>query len=357
MTPEAATPRHPSVADPAPVRVEERCPPEAWDRYVEANPASTLFHGRAWQRVLERSFPYRPCHRVALRGETVVGVLPLYRVPGLPRGHSLVSTPLAVYGGVCADDDEAARALLEDAEALARRQGSRYVELRHERAIGALPTKDLYVTFRRPILPDREGNLALVPRNQRRSIRVAEKHGLTARVGGEDLLAGFYDVYSESVRNLGSPVFPRALFASLLEEYGTRCRILAVFHEGRMVSGVLTLFHRDQVMPYYGGSTREGIQVAANDFMYWSLLCHGAEEGYRVFDFGRSKRDTGAYHFKRHWGFEPTPLAYQYQLVGQRELPNLSPANPKFDLAIRVWRRLPLKLTQWLGPRLVRYFP
>ncbi len=340
-----------------PIVVEENPPDADWEGYTRGHPTATLFHGIGWRRVLDRSFGYRPFHRLARRGPNVCGVLPLYRVPSIPFGHSLVSTPFAVYGGICADDEHAARALHEDAAALARRLGSRYVELRHEKPLVGLPAKDLYVTFRRGIHPDREANMAAIPRNQRRSIRVAERHGLTARVGGEELLPGFYQVYSESVRNLGSPVFPKRLFQMLLDEYGPHCRILAVFRGQAMVSGVLTLFYRDQVMPYYGGSTREGIRLATNDFMYWNLLCYGAENGYTVFDFGRSKKDSGAYHFKRHWGFEPTQLAYQYELTGQRELPDLSPANPKFSLAIRIWRRLPLRLTQWLGPRMVRYFP
>jgi FemAB-related protein (PEP-CTERM system-associated) len=284
-------------------------------------------------------------------------VLPLYQVSSPPFGRSLISTPFAVHGGICADDDEAAGALLEDAAALARRLGCRYVELRHERPVADLPTKDLYVTFRRAILPDREANLAAIPSNKRHRVRNSEKRGLTARLGGAELLPGYYRVISESMRNLGSPVFPKRLFRALLEEFGARCRIFSVFHDETMVAGALTLFYRDQVIPYYGGSTRTGNSLAANDFMYWKLLCHGAEAGYKIFDFGRSKKESGAYGFKRHWGFEPTPLAYQYQLTGQRDLPNLSPANPKFSLAIHLWRRMPLRLTQWLGPQLVRYFP
>jgi hypothetical protein len=110
-------------------------------------------------------------------------------------------------------------------------------------------------------------------------------------------------------------------------------------------------------MPYYGGALREALPYAVNDFMYWSLLCYGAEQGYRCFDFGRSKQGTGPYDFKRHWGFEPTPLAYQYHLVRQKTLPDQNPLNPKFSLAIQTWRHLPLWLTQQLGPRLVRFFP
>jgi FemAB-related protein (PEP-CTERM system-associated) len=220
-----------------------------------------------------------------------------------------------------------------------------------------LPVKDLYVTFRRPIHETDDENMAAIPRNQRRSIRVAMKHGLTSRVGERDLLPEFYDVYSQSVRNLGTPVFPRRLFENLLDELRPHAKILGVFHGGGMVAGVLTFFFRDQVLPYYGGAVRRAFPLAASDFMYWSLMRHGRESGYKVFDFGRSKVDSGSYHFKRHWGFEPAPLAYQYCLIGQHALPDLTPRNPAFAWPIRLWRKMPLRLTQWIGPKLVRFLP
>jgi FemAB-related protein (PEP-CTERM system-associated) len=330
--------------------------PREWDDFVDGHPDGSIFHRSAWLRVLGSTFPFRPVSIMALEGDRVRAVLPLFLVRNLPMGRSLVSTPFGVYGGVLGDG-EAADALLAHARALGERLGVRFVELRHERARGTLPVKDLYVTFRRPIHATDEENMAAVPRNQRRSIRVAMKHGLESRVGDLDLLAPFYDVYSQSVRNLGTPVFPRRLFENLLREFHPHAKILGVFHEGSMVAGVLTLFHRDQVLPYYGGAVRRAFPLAANDFMYWSLMCHGRENGYRVFDFGRSKVDSGSYHFKRHWGFEPAPLAYQYCLIRQAALPDLTPRNPAFAWPIRVWRRLPLRLTQWIGPKLVRYFP
>ncbi len=234
----------------------------------------------------------------------------------------------------------------------------RFLELRHETPFGDLPVKDLYVTFRRPIFPDEEKNLAAIPRKQRRMVRQGDKHGLTARVGGEELLKGFYAVYSHSVRNLGTPVYPFQLFERLLKELGPNgCRILAVFHRSEMVAGVMTFFFRDQVMPYYGGALQSAFAYAANDFMYWKLMCFGAEQGYKVFDFGRSKKGAGSYDFKRHWGFEPVPLSYEYYLVKQEELPNANPLNPKFALAISMWKKMPLPLSQWLGPKVVRFFP
>lgn len=329
----------------------------AWDDYVRQTPGATFFHLSGWQRVLEATFPYRSYSCAAVSGRGIEGVLPLYRVRTLPTGHSLVSTPLAVYGGVAANDEATKLALLRHAQATAERLGVRYLELRNQESIEGLPAKDLYVTFRKEIHPDRDRNMAAVPRNQRRSIRQGEKFALSSTIGGEELLQDFYHVYSTSLRNLGTPAYPISLFRRMLREFGPACRILAVAHEGRTVAAVLTFFFRDEVIPYYGGSLRAGFRLAANDFMYWRLLCYGAENGYRVFDFGRSKRGSGSFAFKRHWGFEPSPLAYQYHLVRQANLPDLSPRNPRFSLPIQVWRRLPLWVTQRVGPAIVQFFP
>jgi FemAB-related protein (PEP-CTERM system-associated) len=328
-----------------------------WDDYALAHPEGTIFHLLGWARVLEKTFQYKPFYCIARRKEGICGILPLFRVRNLPFGHSLVSLPLAVYGGIRADDGDAAQALLVCAQQLATEMKVRFLELRHEVGVGKLPTKDLYVTFRKEIFSDEEKNLAAIPRKQRRMARQGEKFGLESRLGGEELLNDFYRVYSESVRSLGTPVFPFRLFEQMLMEFGTNCQILGVFREGRMAAGVMTLFFRDQVMPYYGGALASELRYAVNDFMYWKLLCYGAERGYKVFDFGRSKKRTGAYDFKRHWGFEPTPLAYEYVLGTVREMPNLSPANPKFALPIEIWKRLPLPVTQWLGPKLIQFFP
>ncbi|TMQ50460.1 MAG: FemAB family PEP-CTERM system-associated protein [Candidatus Eisenbacteria bacterium] len=339
------------------VRVESNPEPEAWEAYVRSHPQASLFHGLTWHRVLERTFRgYQPCHRIAWRGGHVCGVLPLYRVPSLPFGSALVSTPHGVYGGVCADDEEVSKALLEEAGALARSMGARYVELRQEQGFAGLPTKDLYVCFRQQLHANHDANMQEIPGKRRRSIRLGARRGLTENFGHMDLVSAFYDVYTINMRHLGSPAVPRRFFQALLEEYDRQCFILGMFEEGRMVAGALCFYYRDSLMPYFESSLPDA-RTGANDLLYWSLMCHATERGVRTFDFGRSKRDSGSYHFKRHWGIEPTPLAYQYLLIAQREMPNLSPTNPKFSLAIRAWRKTPLPITRWLGPKLSPYFP
>ena len=355
MLPEPAATSPPARA-PVIVR-EEPVAPDGWDAYVSGRPEATFFHRIGWLDRVSRVCRYRALPLVARRDGAVVGVLPLAVVPALPWGRSLVSSPQAVYGGPVADDQTALAALIGHARGIAERLGAGYVEYRNLAPLPELASKDLYVTFRRAIAPTEAENMAAIPRNQRRSIRIGQKSGLTVTIGGAELLDDFFAIYSTSVRNLGTPVFPRALFAALLDEFAAESSILVVRREGRAVAAVLTFYHRDEVLPYYGGSLREEYRYGVNDVMYWRLLLDGMERGARVFDFGRSKRGSGSFEFKRHWGFEPTPLWYQFDLVGRQTVPDLSPKNPRFSLAIDAWKRMPLWLSRRLGPAIVRYFP
>ncbi len=212
------------------------------------------------------------------------------------------------------------------------------------------------MTFSRAISASEEENLAAIPRKQRRMTRQGLKHGLRAELGLRHL-DGFWDVYAHSVHALGSPVFPRRLFHAIAQEFGKECELLTIWKEDTAVAGVLSLFFEGEVLPYYGGALHEALPYAVNDFMYWELTCHAAKVGSRSFDFGRSREGTGAYHFKRHWGFEPVPLPYQYILLDGHPMPNLSPSNPKMRTAVDLWKRLPLPVTKVVGPWLTRYLP
>lgn len=326
----------------------------AWDAYVAQHPEATFFHRAGWQRVMQDGLGHRPFFLIARRGEHVVGVYPLAQVKSLLFGNNLVSLPFCVYGGWLADDDEAAHALDTQAQTLARELQVDALEVRHQRPHhDDWPRKDLYFTFRKAITGDAEADLNAIPRKQRAMVRKGISNGLCANVETE--LRDFLFAYDTSVRNLGTPVFPRQYFRLLREEFAGDCEILAIRKDGSIVSAVMSFYFRDQVLPYYGGGTDEARDLAANDFMYYALMKHAGERGARVFDYGRSKAGTGAYNFKKNWGFEPTPLAYEYFLVKAREMPNVNPLNPKYKLFIETWKRLPLPVARLVGPFLSRH--
>lgn len=329
----------------------------AWDQFVQSSLDGTVFHLTTWKRVVEEVFGHTPHYLLAFDGSEIRGVLPLFEVRGILSGHVLISVPYGVYGGLCGADPEARKALLDEAHQLALRRRVKHIELRHLHSPEPdLPTKSLYVVFAQPIDADPNTNFEAIPRKQRRMVRQGIKHGLEARRGWEPLSA-FYEIYALSLRRLGSPPFPRRLFEAIRDQFGKESQLLTIWHEGGMVSGVISLFYQDRVMPYYGGALEEAFSLAVNDFMYWELMRESCLAGYKIFDFGRSREGTGPYDFKRHWGFEPEPLAYQYMLINGRSIPSINPGNPRLRLLIETWKRLPLPVTKWVGPVLTRRLP
>jgi FemAB-related protein (PEP-CTERM system-associated) len=326
----------------------------SWDAFVMACPQATFFHRAGWQRILRRVFRHDTYFLYAEVDGRIEGVLPLAHVSSLLFGNSLSSLPFAVYGGVAALNDQAATALEAEAQQLARRLGVDHLELRHVTARhDDWPVQDLYVTFRKEILPDEEANMLAIPRKQRAMVRKGIKNGLKAEFDtGVDR---FFALYSDNVHRHGTPAMPKRWFQALRDEFGRDCDVLTVTDaDGRILSTVLSFYFRDEVMPYYAGDDEAARDLAANEFKYWELMRHSCARGLKVFDYGRSKQGTGPYAFKKNWGFEPTPLRYEYRLYKRESVPQNNPNNAKYKLLIETWRRMPLSMANWLGPFVVR---
>lgn len=326
----------------------------AWDEYVLACPQATFFHRAGWQRVLREVFRHDTHFLCAERGGRIVGVLPLARVKSLLFGHSLASLPFAVYGGVAADDEDAALLLEAAAERLGRGMGVEHLELRQlARRHEGWPRQELYVTFRKEILPDEEANLLAIPRKQRAMVRKGIKNGLAAAF--DDGVERFFALYADNVHRHGTPAMPKRWFQALRREFGRDCSVLTVTApDGRPLSSVLSFYFRDEILPYYAGDDEAARDLAANDFKYWELMRHACARGLKTFDYGRSKQGTGPYAFKKNWGFEPTPLTYEYRLFTREAVPQHNPSNAKYQLLIRAWRRMPLAMANTIGPHIVR---
>ena len=337
------------------VRILDAGMRDAWDQFVLICPQATFFHLSAWTLTVQQVLGHQAHCLYAVGADgSIRGVLPLAHVRSRLFGNSLVSVPFAVYGGVAALDAEAAQALEMAARNLANDLAVDWLELRNQdMPQDAEHVTDLYVTFRKPIAGDDDANLAAIPRKQRAMVRKGIKAGLQARI--DTTVDDFYAMYSQSVRNLGTPVLPKRWYAALAQAFGEHCEVLTVTHEGVPVSSVMSFYFRDEVLPFYGGGTAQARDLKANDFMYYALMNQAWERGARVFDYGRSKNGAGSYSFKKNWGFEPEPLHYEYHLVRAQDPPALNPNNPKFKMAIAVWQRLPLPVTQLAGPLLAKY--
>ncbi|WP_260293775.1 FemAB family XrtA/PEP-CTERM system-associated protein [Sedimenticola hydrogenitrophicus] len=324
-----------------------------WDRFVKDAADGTFFHLSGWKEVIEQAFGFKVYFFYTERSGQITGVLPLGHVKSVLFGNSLISLPFCVYGGVIAADDESAVALRRAACRLADTLGVDALELKNRAPSNqGWPVKELYVTFRKEISQDPEENLKAIPRKQRAMVRKGINAGLSSEsVEGCDR---FFHIYSESVRNLGTPVMPLNYFQLLREVFGNDCEVLMVTHEGKDIAGVMSFYFRDEVLPYYGGSIPLARNLKGNDFMYWELMRRCGERGIRVFDYGRSKLDAGSYSFKKNWGFSPEPLHYEYYLVKSTAVPEINPNNPKYQLLIKAWQKLPLPVANRIGPFLAR---
>lgn len=329
----------------------------AYVRFLADQGDATAFHEPAWIEAVSAATGHRSRLLLAEQAGVIVAALPLHAVSSVLFGKALVSTGFAVGGGILGNAD-AAPALLAAAQGLAARTRSPGIELRG----GVLPQgagwhvkQDSHAGFVMPLAADDEAQLLAVPRKQRAELRKGLAHHFAIRVGrGPRDRAWHYRVYGESVRNLGTPVFPRRLFREVLERFGDDADILTVLHDGEPLASVLSLYHRGAVMPYWGGGVQAARALRANDVMYYALMNHARERGMERFDFGRSKVDSGAYHFKRNWGFAPQPLSYAHWTADGAPPRDVNPLSPRYQAKIRLWQKLPLPVANLVGPLIAR---
>ena len=343
-----------------PIKVKLLSPEHAarWDAFVRACPQATFFHLSAWQEIVRTVFRHRTYFLFAERDGHIIAVLPLAEVPSRLFGHALTSLPFCVYGGIAAaaDAGEEALALLEaEADSLARQLGVQHLEYRNLQARHAdWPRQELYVTFRKAILPEPEANMLAIPRKQRAMVRKGIKNELVSHIDPD--VDRFFALYADNVLRHGTPALPKKFFQRLKEAFGDDCEVLTVTDPaGRTLSSVLSFYFRDEVLPYYAGDDLAARDLAANDFKYWELMRRACERGCKVFDYGRSKIGTGPYSFKKNWGFEPQPLSYEYRLYKRDSVPQNNPMNPKYRAFIALWKRLPLGVANAIGPHIVRH--
>ncbi len=340
-------------------RIDEAEEAKLIDAFVRAHPSATPFHLTGWSRAVERSCGQKAHYLMAESGDgAIAAVLPMTEVKSMLFGKALCSSGFAVGGGLLSLSETAGQQLVEAALTHARAAGFPTVELRG----GTLPSAgwhidaDTYLGFTRDLAKDDEAELLAIPRKQRAEVRKALGFGLIVEVGTSPKdRAAHYEVYATSVRNLGTPVFPRALFDAVIDEFGEAADILTIRHEGRAIASVLSLYFGGTVMPYWGGGTADARTWRANDLMYYALMLHARNaKACTRFDFGRSKVGTGPAAFKRNWGFEGEPLSYAKLALDGGAVRDINPTSAKYRLQVAAWKKLPLWLSNALGPMLSR---
>jgi FemAB-related protein (PEP-CTERM system-associated) len=340
-------------------RLDDPAEADRIEAYLARQGGATPFHRPAWARAITQACGHKAHYLLATDAHGAInGVLPLHDIRSPLFGRALVSAGFAVGGGVLADRADIADRLAEAGWALARQLGAPSLELRG----GLLPTDanwyldtETYAGFVRPLADGDDAILSAIPRKQRAEVRRALSLDLEVRVGrARTDRHDHYRVYAESVRNLGTPVFPRRLFETVIDAFGDDADILTVRHQGKPVASVLSLYHGGMVMPYWGGGTEAARGLRANDLMYFALMRHARARGCDRFDFGRSKAGTGAFAFKKNWGFVPEPLPYAVRTADGAVPRSVNPLDPKYRLKIALWQRLPLFAANRLGPLIAR---
>lgn len=329
-----------------------------WDLFVATDPHATPFHSTAWMRAVGSVFNYENRSLYAQISGKMTGVLPLFLVSNWIVGRCLISSPFADYGGIMAADEASWNALVGRAMEIASEEKADFLELRQKMTIPqpGFYQRDLYVGFDTELAADTDAQLRKLPRDTRYMIRKGQKAGLEIREG-LDQLPEFYRLFSLNWRRLGTPVLPCQWLEALTHEFPTEADLVTARLHGRPVAGVFSFVFANTLFPHYCGASPEANAVAANNYIYWELMSRSIEQGVKRFDFGRSKRNTGAYQFKSSWNMEIKTLPYQIATLKMKAPPNFSPANPKFAIASKLWSHMPLQASVWLGPHVVRWFP
>lgn len=331
----------------------------AWDSFVRNHPAGSPYHLIKIRRFVEQTYGHTThyCCAQSTDGE-ILGVLPLVQLKSKLFGNFIVSLPYFNYGGLLANNKEAARKLLSAASDWQLLVGASHMELRHLMDSGLeLQQRRDKVTFLLPLPNDPASLWQSFRPKLRAQIRRAEREGPEFSIGRSELIEPFYEVFATNMRDLGTPVYGKDFFLNLLENLGESGRLVVVKLKGKPAGCAFLIGYGGQMEIPWASTLRGLNATGVNMFMYWKILGYTITQGYKVFDFGRCSEDGGTYKFKKQWGAEPVHMHWDYCLPTGETLPNLNPNNPKFKLLIAAWRRLPVWLTRIIGPHIVKSLP
>jgi FemAB-related protein (PEP-CTERM system-associated) len=339
---------------------------ERWDEFVRTRPDATGYHRYAWRNIIRGVFRRETFYLAALASgqagsagrAAILGVLPMVRLKSFVVGDLLLSLPYFTYGGVLAVEPAIRDGLVRAACELARCLGVSHLELRHSSNLCPdLPVRTDKVSMVLE-LPDSPDTLnGLLPGKVRTQIKRPKREGVSVVNGAEELIDEFYTVFSTNMRDLGTPVYPRAFFAAVLREFPTDSRLFVVRHQNVPVAAGLVLGHGANMEIPWASSLRRANALGVNMLLYWTVLEYACSRGYGRFDFGRSTLDSGTFRFKRQWGAKPEQLYWHYWLRDGGSPPVLNHSNPKYHAAVAAWQRLPLFIANRIGPLIARNLP
>jgi FemAB-related protein (PEP-CTERM system-associated) len=330
----------------------------AWNAFVQTSPQASFYHRAEWRTVTEQSFGHRTAYLAAAEGSQIHGVFPIVRLKSALFGTIGCSMPFVNYGGPAANTPEIERLLLEAAGGVADEWGVDYLEIRSRHDLGErFPSSHHKVSMTIELEPDPDTIWNAFDRTHRKEIRRAYKNGFTAKFGPE-LMNDFYTVLSESWRDLGTPIYADTYLRTVLETFPEATRVCVVYAEdGTPAAAAFVGLHNGIVEGMWLGMRGAYRRQLVGYVLYWELIKNACESGFKRFHLGRSTAESGAEQFKKKWNAEAKQLYWQYVLRTRNQIPKLSVTNPRYHLAIKAWQKLPIPVTQMLGPFIARSIP
>ncbi len=332
-----------------------------WDSYVQKSEESSIFHQIGWKSVIEKTYGHKAYYLIAKDNGEVKGVLPLFLISNRLMGRFLVSLPFHCIGGVCADEDETAKLLINQAIKITKETGADYLEMRQYRKLNfsELDSKEHKSTY----ILQLDMNPEIVWKdkfssNLRNKIRKGIRANITISSGNNNVfIKKFYNIFSRNMRDLGTPVMGIRLIENIVREFSDQTRIFIASHDQRDIGCKFVMFYKKTVYFIWASALRDYLRFAPSSLLNWEAIKYSCKNGMELCDFGRSSINDGAYHFKRQFGGEKKQLYWQYFLNKRRDIPNLNLKNEKFNMAINIWKRLPVFITNFVGPKIVKYIP
>ncbi|NKB37616.1 MAG: FemAB family PEP-CTERM system-associated protein [Gammaproteobacteria bacterium] len=332
---------------------------ERWDNYISDESTASIYHLSGWRNLIQEQFGHQACYFYAESEDGVVeGVLPLIRLKSLLFGDYMVSVPYFNYGGVIARDKSVEDALIEHAYAIGNQLGVSHIEFRdtvHREQFSDLRTDKVAMVLE---LPELEEELWQALGSKRRAqIKRPLRENPEVHQGGLDLLDDFYRVFAINMRDLGTPVYSKKFFSAIIETFPSHCRLIVIRLQGKAVAAAFLIGYKDRLEIPWASTLRSVNSSSMNMLLYWEVIKYAIQSKFQCFDFGRSSVDSGTFRFKKQWGAVPQQLYWHYWLKEGEPMPQLSPSNPAFQLAIRCWQKLPLFVSTSLGPGIVKNLP
>lgn len=328
-----------------------------WNEYALKNAAS-IYHDTRWKHLIEKVFGHKTHYIIAIDEGSVVGILPLVQLKSRLFGNFMVSMPYFNYGGVIADNDEIVRSLLKSANELSIELACSHIEMRFDEVINLdLPVRIDKVTMLLDLPDDPDKLWQAIGSKRRAQVKRPIREGVEFISGGMELLDEFYHVFSNNMRDLGTPVYSKNFFREIIRAFSENSFIVVVRLDGKPVGAGFLLGHLGRLEIPWASTLRKYNRLGINMYMYWNILKFAIENKYAVFDFGRSSKDAGTLKFKKQWGSTEKQLYWYYDMDENDPLPGLNPDNKKYKTAISVWRKLPVAVTKLIGPPIVKNLP